>query len=57
LVFDRESSAQRWLGTLEEARCKWVVRLNTKSGVKITDDEQGEEIPLRSSERERRSAR
>jgi hypothetical protein len=45
LVFDREFSAQRWLETLEEARCEWVVRLNTKSGVKITD-EQGEEIPL-----------
>lgn len=45
LVFDREFSAQRWLETLEEARCKWVVRLNTKSGVKITD-EQGEEFPL-----------
>jgi Transposase DDE domain len=45
LVFDREFSAQRWLETLEEARCKWVVRLNTKNGVKVTD-EQGEEIPL-----------
>jgi hypothetical protein len=45
LVFDREFSAQRWLETLEEARCEWVVRLNTKSGVKITD-EQGEKIPL-----------
>jgi hypothetical protein len=45
LVFDREFSAQCWLETLEEARCEWVVRLNTKSGVKITD-EQGEEIPL-----------
>lgn len=45
LVFDREFSAQHWLETPEEARCKWVVRLNTKSGVKITD-EQGEEIPL-----------
>jgi hypothetical protein len=46
LVFDREFSAQRWLETLEEARCEWVVRLNTKSGVKITDEPQGEEIPL-----------
>jgi hypothetical protein len=45
LVFDREFSAQRWLETLEEARCEWVARLNTKSGVKITD-EHGEEIPL-----------
>lgn len=45
LVFDREFSAQRWLEMLEEARCEWVVRLNTKSGVKLTD-EQGEEIPL-----------
>jgi len=45
LVFDREFSAQRWLGALEEARCEWVVRLNTKSGVKFFDGE-GEEIPL-----------
>jgi Transposase DDE domain len=45
LVFDREFSAQRWLEALEEAGCEWVVRLNTKSGVKITDDS-GEEIPL-----------
>jgi hypothetical protein len=46
LVFDREFSAQRWLETLEEARCKWVVRLNTKSGVKIIDEQGEEEIPL-----------
>jgi hypothetical protein len=45
LVFDREFSAQRWLDALEEARCEWVVRLNTKSGVKFFDEE-GEEIPL-----------
>ena len=45
LVFDREFSAQRWLESLEEAGLEWVVRLNTKSGVKITD-ERGEEIPL-----------
>jgi len=45
LVFDREFSAQRWLEALEEAGCEWVVGLNTKSGVKITD-EHGEEIPL-----------
>ena len=47
LVFDREFSAQRWLEALEEAGLEWVVRLNTNSGVKITDDEfEGEEIPL-----------
>src|SRR5215211_8150923 len=45
LVFDREFSAQRWLESLEEAGCEWVARPNTKSGVKITD-EQGEEVPL-----------
>lgn len=45
LIFDREFSAQRWLDTLEEAQCKWVVRLNTKNGVKI-NDEKGQEIPL-----------
>src|SRR3954447_2994887 len=45
LVFDREFPAQRWLEALEKARCKWVVRLNTKGGAKITD-EQAEEIPL-----------
>lgn len=46
LVFDREFSAQRWLEALEEAGCEWVVRLNTKSGVKITNEFEGEEIPL-----------
>jgi hypothetical protein len=47
LVFDREFSAQRWLEALEEAGLEWVMRLNTNSGVKITDDEfEGEEIPL-----------
>jgi len=45
LVFDREFSAQKWLKALEEAGCKWVVRLNAKSGVKFFDEE-GEEIPL-----------
>lgn len=45
LVFDREFSAQRWLEALEEAGCEWVVRLNTKSGMKITDAQE-EEIPL-----------
>lgn len=46
LVFDREFSAQRWLEALEEAGLEWVVRLNTGSGVKITDEFEGEEIPL-----------
>jgi Transposase DDE domain len=45
LIFDREFSAQRWLKTLDEAGCRWVVRLNTKSGVKL-EDEEGEEVPL-----------
>jgi Transposase DDE domain len=45
LVFDREFSARRWLKTLDEAGCRWVVRLNTKSGVKFKDEE-GEEVPL-----------
>jgi transposase len=45
LVFDREFSAQKWLEALEEAGCKWVVRLNAKSGVKFFDEE-GEEVPL-----------
>lgn len=45
LVFDREFSAQRWLESLERARCRWVVRLNKESGVKF-EDELGEEIPL-----------
>ena len=45
LVFDREFSAQRWLESLQEAGLGWVVRLNTKSGVKLKDEE-GEEIPL-----------
>ena len=35
LIFDREFSAQRWLKALEEAGCEWVVRLNTKSKVKL----------------------
>jgi hypothetical protein len=34
------------LEALEEAGCEWVVRLNTKSGVKITEEFEGEEIPL-----------
>jgi hypothetical protein len=29
LVFDREFSARRWLKTLDEAGCRWVVRLKT----------------------------
>ncbi len=45
LIFDREFSAQRWLESLEQSRCGWVVRLNKGSGVKFTDEE-GEEIPL-----------
>ena len=45
LIFDREFSAERWLKTLDEAGCRWVVRLNTKSGVKLKDEE-GEEVPL-----------
>jgi hypothetical protein len=45
LIFDREFSAQRWLKTLEEAGCRWVVRLNTASRVKFTDEE-GEEVSL-----------
>jgi hypothetical protein len=32
--------------TLDEAGCRWVVRLNTKSGVKFKKDEEGEEVPL-----------
>ena len=53
LIFDREFSAQRWLKALEEAGCEWVVRLNTKSKVKLKDAE-GEEVPLfvREGERE-----
>jgi hypothetical protein len=46
VVFDREFSAQSWLKALEEAGCKWVVRLNAKSGVKFVDEEGEEEIPL-----------
>lgn len=46
LIFDREFSAQQWLDTLEEAQCSWVVRLNTKNGVKIKDNVEGQEIPL-----------
>jgi len=45
LIFDREFSAERWLKTLDEAGCRWVVRLNTKSGVKL-ENEEGEEVPL-----------
>jgi hypothetical protein len=45
LVFDREFSAQRWLETMDEANLNYVIRLNTKSGVKLKDAE-GEEIPL-----------
>jgi len=54
LVFDREFSAQRWLEALEEAGCEWVVGLNTKSGVKITDEFEGEEIPLAIEKGEKR---
>jgi hypothetical protein len=47
LVFDREFSAQKWLDTLEQAGCKWVIRLNKGSGVKFTDGAKpGEEIAL-----------
>jgi hypothetical protein len=56
LVFDREFSAQKWLTALEEAECKWVVRLNTKSGVKFSDEE-GEEIPLWVEKGEKRNLR
>ncbi len=52
LIFDREFSAQRWLKALEEAGCEWVVRLNTKSKVKLKDAE-GEEVPLFVGEGER----
>lgn len=45
LIFDREFSASRWLKTLEEAGCRWVVRLNKGSGVKFTDEE-GDGVPL-----------
>lgn len=45
LVFDREFSAQGWLETMNEAGLLYVVRLNTKSRVKLKDEE-GEEIPL-----------
>ncbi len=54
LVFDREFSAQRWLKALEEAGCKWVVRLNTKSGVKFADEE-GDEVPLSVEKGEKRN--
>src|SRR3954447_4480151 len=54
LVFDREFSAQRWLKALEEAECKWAVRLNTKSGVKFFDEE-GEEVPLLLEKGEKRN--
>lgn len=53
LIFDREFSAQRWLKALEEAGCEWVVRLNTKSRVKLKDAE-GEEVPLFVGEGERK---
>lgn len=53
LVFDREFSAQRWLDTLSQAGCSWVIRLNKASGVKFTD-EQGEKRPLVVEKGERR---
>jgi hypothetical protein len=45
LIFDREFSAHRWLETMNEADLNYVLRLNTKSRVKIKDSE-GEETPL-----------
>nr|WP_232203595.1 transposase [Rubrobacter xylanophilus] len=54
LIFDREFSAQAWLKALEEAQCKWVVRLNKGSGVKFFD-ELGEEIPLLIEKGEKRN--
>lgn len=45
LIFDREFSAQGWLETMNEANLNYVIRLNTKSQVKLKDA-QGEEIPL-----------
>lgn len=54
LIFDREFSAQRWLKALSEAGCRWVVRLNTKSGVKFFDEE-GEEVPLSVEKRGQRN--
>jgi len=56
LVFDREFSAQKWLKALEEAECKWAVRLNAKSGVKFFDEE-GEEVPLLLEKGEKRNLR
>ena len=44
LVFDRESSAQPWLETMDEAGLRCVVRLSTASGVKVKDGG-GKEIP------------
>lgn len=45
LVFDREFSAQKWLDTLAQSGCSWVIRLSKGSGVKFYD-EQAEEILL-----------
>ena len=54
LVLDREFSAQIRPKAVEEAKRKWVVRLNVKSGVKFAD-EPGEEIPLSIEKGEKRN--